>query len=477
MSSNPAPHKGYSTTIDAGVIADLASIVGAEGVSRRESDLRAHSADESWVEPHVPDAIVWPSDAGEIAKVLAYANERRIPVIPWSGGSSLEGNPVPVYGGIVMALYRLDRILHIYEDDLQVAVQPGVVYDDLNAKLRRLGLFFPPAPGSSDVATLGGMVANNSSGMHAVRYGVTRNYVLELEVVLPNGDVRRFGSRAKKSTSGYDMVGLFVGSEGTLGVVSEIVLRLMGLPEHVACVVAVYDSLADAARTVYESIRYGLDPAAIEILDAGTVRVTNEQQGLSLRETPTLFVEFHGNRAGVAEQLDYLRQICSDNNCADISLATTPEDRDELWAARREAHDSIKRSHPGKKMISGDVCVPISKFSEMVQFSHRLADDTGLEVYVFGHAGDGNLHTEIIVDQRDPEELALGIEATNRIVSHSIAIGGTIAGEHGVGLAKRDFLPSEHGRSMALMRAVKGLLDPNGIMNPGKIFPALEEEF
>ncbi len=464
------------TPLDNTIIADLASITGQENVSQRESDLRAHSEDESWVEPHMPDAVVWPSDAQEISAVLAYANDRQIPVIPWSGGSSLEGNPVPVHGGIVMALYRLNSILDINEDDLQVTVQPGVVYDDLNAKLRRLGLFFPPAPGSSDVATLGGMVANNSSGMHAVKYGVTRNYVLELEVVLPNGDIRRIGSRTKKSTSGYDLVGLFVGSEGTLGVVSEIVLRLMGLPEHVACVVAVYDSLTDAARTVYEAVRYGLDPAAIELLDASTVRVTNEQQGLALREAPTLFVEFHGNEAGVADQLEYLQQMCNDNNCTDVSLANTPESRDELWAARREAYDSIKRSHPGKKMISGDVCVPISKFSEMVQFSHQVGDDTGLSIYVFGHAGDGNLHTEIIVDQANPQEMALGIKATNRIVRHSLAIGGTIAGEHGVGLAKREFLPTEHGESLALMRSIKQLIDPHMIMNPGKIFPNVAEE-
>ena len=224
-------------------VAALEAIVGKGNVSTRSSDLDAHSVDESWVEPHRPDAVVWPSSAQEISSVLRLANERAIPVVPWSGGSSLEGNPIPVRGGIVLAMYRMNKVVEICEDDLQVVVQPGVVYDDLNAQLRRLGMFFPPAPGSSDVATIGGMVANNASGMRAVKYGVTRDYVLKLEVVLPDGEIVTLGGNAKKSTSGYDLVSLFVGSEGTLGVVSEITLRLVGLPEKVGAAVVVFGQL------------------------------------------------------------------------------------------------------------------------------------------------------------------------------------------------------------------------------------------
>ena len=228
----------------------LIAIVGEDNVSQRQADLDAHSVDESWVDPHAPDVVVWPTSAQQVSEIVRYANERRLPVVPWAGGSSLEGNPVPVCGGILLAMYRMNRILEINEDDLQVTVEPGVIYDELNAQLRRLGMFFPPAPGSSDVATIGGMVANNSSGMRTVKYGVTRDYVQTLEVVLPSGEIVRLGSHAIKTTSGYDLLGLMVGSEGTLGVVTEITLRVIGAPEQVAAVIAVFDELDDATATV-----------------------------------------------------------------------------------------------------------------------------------------------------------------------------------------------------------------------------------
>ncbi|MFH1085770.1 MAG: FAD-binding oxidoreductase, partial [Chloroflexota bacterium] len=380
---------------DADILA-LQTIAGADNVSVRGADLEAHSIDESWATPHPPEAVVWPSTTEQVAQVLTYANAHELPVVPWSGGSSLEGNPVPVHGGIVLAMYRMNKILEIREDDLQVVVQPGVIYDQLNKQLLRLGMFFPPAPGSADVATIGGMVANNSSGMRAVKYGVTRDYVLKLEVVLPDGRILTLGSNARKSTSGYNLMGLFAGSEGTLGVITEITLRLKGAPETVAALLAVYDDMGSAAHTVYEAIRFGLDPSAIEILDAATVRVTNQQQGLTLQEKPTLFVEFHGSEAGVQEQLEYVRELCEENGAIEVRAATDTEERERLWSARKEAHDSIKQSHPGALMIAGDVCVPISKFVEMVEFVGAMADKLGLEIYSFGHAGDGNLHTETI---------------------------------------------------------------------------------
>jgi D-lactate dehydrogenase (cytochrome) len=451
-------------------LAALAAIVGESNVSARLPDLEAHSIDESCVSPSLPDAIVWPADTEEVSGVVRYAYDHDIPVVPWSGGSSLEGNPVPVNGGIILAMYRLKEILNVDEDNLQVTVQPGIVYDALNAHLRRLGLFFPPAPGSADVATLGGMVSNNSSGMHAVKYGVTRNYVMKLKVVLADGRIMDIGSRAKKSTSGYDLVGLFIGSEGTLGVITEITLRLMGLPEQVSSAVAVFDTLGDATAAVYDAVRYGLDVAAIELLDGGTVRVTNQQQNLSLRETPTLFIEFHGPKAGVEDQAAYMREICQDNHCASYELADTPERRAVLWAARREARNSIKLSHAGEILISGDVCLPISHFGEMVEYVHEVARDTGLRIYVFGHAGDGNLHTETIIARGDDAMARLGTEVTDRIVRRALSLGGTIAGEHGVGLAKKVYLEEEHGPAVELMRAIKGVFDPKGIMNPGKIF-------
>lgn len=452
-------------------VQSLIAIVGEENVSLRHTDLVAHSIDESHVEPHLPDVVVWPSSTEEIAAIVRYASEHELPVVPWSGGSSLEGNPVPVMGGILLALYRLNKIIEVRENDMQVVVQPGIIYDELNAQLRRLGLFFPPAPGSSDVATIGGMVANNSSGMRAVKYGVTRDYVRRLKVVLPDGQIIETGSRAKKSTSGYDLTSLFVGSEGTLGIVTEITLRLMTLPEHVAAVVAVFESLADAAGAVHDCVRYGLDASAIEILDEQTLHATNVQHGLSLRETPTLFFEFHGNEASIEEQVEYLRELCEDNGCLDFQVSSNAETREELWTARREAREAIKQCHAGQAMVSGDVCVPISQFSAMMEFVHDTAEEMSLQIYTFGHAGDGNLHTEVIADRANAEEFARAIEATNRIVARALEVGGTIAGEHGVGVAKREFMAREHGASLEVMRAIKRLFDPKGIMNPGKMLP------
>lgn len=449
---------------------EIKAIVGEENVSLRESDLDAHASDESHIAPHRPDAIVWPSSTEQVAQIVRLADRYEIPVVPWSGGSSLEGNPIPVQGGILLAMYRMASILEIRENDLQVVVQPGIVYDALNAKLRRLGLFFPPAPGSAAIATIGGMVANNSSGMRAVRYGVTRNYVLKLKVVLPNGEIIHVGSAAKKSTSGYDLASLFVGSEGTLGVITEITLRLQGLPEAIASVVANFDTLHDASQAIYEAVRYGLEPSALEILDAKTIRASNHQHNLGLRETPTVFVEFHGPKAGVQDQLTYLEQICEDNNCQSYRVSLDAEQREDLWRARSEARDAIKFAHPGQAMISGDVCVPISRFTEVVEYTERVSQETGLPVYAFGHAGDGNIHTEIIADRDISGELERAIEASDDIVRFALQMGGTVAGEHGIGVAKMGFMDAEHGPALQIMRQIKAVIDPKNIMNPGKIF-------
>jgi len=452
-------------------LTELGAIVGDGNVSVRESDLAAHSIDESWLDAHLPDVVVWPSSTAQVSQIVRYAYEHDIPVVPWSGGSSLEGNPIPIKGGILLALYRMKAILEVHEDDLQVVVQPGIIYDDLNAQIRRLGLFFPPAPGSADVATIGGMVANNSSGMRAVKYGVTRDYVMSLVVVLPTGDVVTLGSNAKKSTSGCDLRSLFVGSEGTLGIATEITLRLVGLPESVGAVVASFDDLEDATNTVFECVRYGLNPSAVEILDTETIRATNAQQGLSLAPSPTLFVEFHGTETSVEEQIEYLRELCNDNDCASFQEAITAQAREELWKARQEARDSIKLSNPGKTMLSGDVCVPISRFGDIFRYIREVAERLDLQIYTFGHAGDGNLHTEIIASRDNGDEFARAQQATNEIVRRALSLNGTIAGEHGIGLAKRHFMREEHGESLHVMLAIKKALDPKGIMNPGKVFP------
>lgn len=449
----------------------LGDIVGASNVSTRAADLDAHSIDESHSQPGRADVIVWPRTTEQVSALLAWAQEQRIPVVPWSAGSSLEGNPVPVHGGLLLAMYRMNRVLDIRERDLQVVVQPGVVYAELNKELGRLGMFFPPAPGSSDVATIGGMVSNNSSGMRAVKYGVTRDYILSLEVVLAGGQVVRVGSHATKSSSGYDLVDLFVGSEGTLGVITEVTMRVVGLPERVMAVTSSFPTLEGATNAVYETLRSGLDPAAIEMLDAETMRITNEQQGLSLPNVPTLFIEFHGSNDGMYDEIAYLREICDECGAVRFDMAEYTEAREALWRARREARESIKRSHPGMTLIGGDACVPMSRFGALVSYVHELSRESGVRIYAFGHAGDGNLHTEAIVDGSDPEAFRLGEELTAQIIRRALEMGGTATGEHGVGLMKRPFMCQEHGAALELMRAIKATLDPYGIMNPGKIFP------
>jgi len=453
----------------------LTTIVGEERISMRESDLDAHSQDESRHEPHRPDVVVWAERADEISAILRYANAHCIPVTPWSGGSSLEGNPIPVQGGLLLALYNMNKILEIREQDLQVIVQPGIVYDELNKKLARYGLFFPPAPASSDVATIGGMVANNSSGMHAVKYGATKDYVLKLQVVLPTGEIITTGCNAIKTASGYDLIHLFVGSEGTLGVVTEITLRLRIVPEKMAAV-AVFPSMEAAARTIFDINRYGPTPAAIEFMDPQVIRYVNRWKKMSLEEAPTLVMEFHGTPAGIREEVALIEETCRDNGCLHFDKGVTGSERDRLWAARREVHDAVKYLNTDCTVEIGDIVVPISRYPAAVAKAHELAEALDVPIVTFGHAGDGNLHIEILSRQGDPQARARAEELNERIVRYAISVGGTATGEHGVGIGKRKFMRQEHGASLEVMRRIKRLLDPNGIMNPGKIFLTEEDE-
>ena len=448
----------------------IGSTIGdPERVSVKDADLDAHSVDESSHEPHKPEVVIWVESAQEVSAILQLANECRIPVTPWSGGSSLEGNPVPVRGGIVLAMCSMNRILQIRPEDLQVRVHPGVVYDDLNKCLARYGLFFPPAPGSSDVATIGGMVANNSSGMHAVKYGTTRDYVLKLEVVLPTGEIVTLGSNAFKSASGYDLVRLFVGSEGTLGIATEITLRLRLVPERMAAI-AVFPSMKEAAQAIFEITRYGPFPAALEVMDADLVALVNRWKNLTLVEAPTLVMELHGTPAGIREEAELIRETCLDRGCTDFQSGISPQERDRLWEGRREAHNAIKYLNLEHIAIVGDIAVPVSRYAEAVERVYEIAARHSIRVYAFGHAGDGNLHAEVLFRKGDPEERQRAELVNDEIVRFAISVGGTATGEHGIGIGKRHFMRQEHGESLEVMKRIKRLLDPNGIMNPGKIF-------
>ena len=447
----------------------IRSIVGPERLSTGESVLGLHSKDESFHPRRKPDVVVWPLRAEEIGQILKLANEKRIPVTPWGAGTSLEGNPIPVEGGIVLDLQQMNHILELKTEDLQVRVEAGVIYKELNQYLSRFGLFFPPDPGAS--ATIGGMVGNNASGIRTIKYGATKDLVLSMVVVLPPGEVIRVGTNAIKSSSGYDLCRLFIGSEGTLGVVTEVTLRLSGLPAEFMAAVAQFISVREATDTVFQIMRSGLSPAALEFLDAPTVQVVNQAKKLSLEERPTLFIEFHGtSAAGLKEELEMVKEICSENRPLRFDAGIGREERNRLWEARYGVHESIKVNNPGLSPLVIDTAVPISKYSDMVEWGQKIVEEKGLKGYAFGHAGSGNLHMEIMGIPEEEAQWQKVQGAGEEIVHFALECGGTATGEHGIGIGKRKFMKKEHGESLIVMKQIKKLLDPNGIMNPGKIF-------
>lgn len=447
----------------------FANLVGPERISTGESVLELHGKDESFHQKRRPDVVIWPINAEEISTILRIANEKRIPVTPWGAGTSLEGNPIPVFGGIVLDMQQMNRIIDLRESDLQVRVEAGVVYKDLNQFLSRQGLFFPPDPGAS--ATIGGMVGNNASGIRTIKYGSTKDYVLSMVAVIPTGEIIRIGTNAVKTSSGYDLCRLFVGSEGTLGVITEVTLRLVGIPQEYMAAIAQFNEIRKATDTVFQIMRSGLCPAALEFLDVATIQAINKSKEISLKEKPTLFIEFHGpNASGLKEELELVKDICYENDVMEFDSGIGRQERNRLWEARYGIHESIKINHPGLKALVIDTAVPISKYPEMVEQAHRVIGEKNLKGYAFGHAGSGNLHMEIIGNPEHLPDWRRVKEAEEEIVELAISFGGTSTGEHGIGIGKRKFMKKEHGESLNLMKKIKMLLDPNGIMNPGKIF-------
>ncbi len=447
----------------------IQSLVGSGRLSTGESVLDLHSKDESFHQRRKPDVVVWPLRTEEISQILKMANEKRIPVTPWGAGTSLEGNPIPVEGGIVLDLQQMNHVLELRTEDLQVRVEAGVIYKELNQYLSRFGLFFPPDPGAA--ATVGGMVGNNASGVRTVKYGATKDYVLSMVIVLPSGEIIRVGTNAIKSSSGYDLCRLFVGSEGTLGIVTEVTLRLIGLPAEFMSAVAQFSLIREATDTVIQTMRSGLSPAALEFLDAPTVHVVNQFKKLSLEERPTLFIEFHGaSAAGLREELEIVKEICGEHQSLRFDSGIGREERNRLWEARYGVRESIKVNNTGFHPLVIDTAVPISKYSDMVEWGQRIIEKKGLKGYAFGHAGSGNLHMEIMGIPEEKAQWQKVREAEEEIVYFALECNGTATGEHGIGIGKKKFMEKEHGESLLLMKQIKRLLDPNGIMNPGKIF-------
>jgi D-lactate dehydrogenase (cytochrome) len=452
-------------------LVELELIVGAENLSTGESAIGLCSRDESYYTPEIPpQVVVMPASAEEISAILKIANARKISVTARGAGTSIEGNPVPLFGGIVVDMQRFDKILEIRPADFVAVVEAGVGYKDLNKALGRHGLFFPPDPGAG--AMIGGMIANNASGVRTIRYGATKDYVLKLTVVLADGEIIETGSLATKSSSGYDLNRLFVGSEGTLGIITQATLRLAGLPAHFSAALSTFPTIEAAAEAVFEIMRWGFSPAALEILTTELVTMLNRDSDLGLREEPTLFMEFHSASAvALEEELGPVEDLCRDAGALSFRSGLGAGQRNKLWEARYEVYESIKRTHPGADPFVADVAVPISRYPEIVKYAENVVRDYEVIGYPFGHAGDGNVHLVFMGDAQDKEGWDRIQKANQAIVTRTLELEGTCTGEHGVGIGKRQFMQREHGNSLEVMRQIKTLLDPQGILNPGKIFP------
>ena len=428
-----------------------------------------HGRDESSFDAPPPAAVVFAESTLDVSDAVKLASEHSVPVIPFGVGSSLEGHLLAVQGGISIDVSRMNKVLTVNADDLTVTVQPGVTRKQLNEDIKSTGLFFPIDPGAD--ASIGGMTATRASGTNAVRYGTMRENVLALEVVTSSGEVIRTGTRAKKSSAGYDLTRLMVGSEGTLGVVTEITLRIYPLPEAVSAAICSFPSIEAAVRTTIETIQLGVPIARVELIDVNTVRMVNAYAKLNLREEPMLLMEFHGSPAGVKEQAETVQELASGHGGNAFEWASTPEERTRLWTARHNSYFAAVQSRPGCRVISTDTCVPISRLADCLLDSVAEADASGIPYFLVGHVGDGNFHFGYLLDPNIPEERVKAEEMNHALVSRALSLGGTCTGEHGVGLHKMDFLVTEAGvGAIDMMRTIKRALDPKNIMNPGKIF-------
>jgi D-lactate dehydrogenase (cytochrome) len=428
-----------------------------------------HGRDESSFEVPPPAAVVFAESTADVADAMKLANQHDTPIIPFGAGSSLEGHLLAVQGGISIDVSRMNRILSVNPEDLTVTVQAGVLRKQLNEEIKSTGLFFPIDPGAD--ASLGGMTATRASGTNAVRYGTMRENVLALEVVTASGEVIRTGTRAKKSSAGYDLTRLFVGSEGTLGVITEVTVRLYPIPETISAAICSFPSIEAAVRTTIEMIQLGVPIARVELVDENTIRMVNAHSKLSLREEPMLLMEFHGSPGNVKEQAETTQEIAAEHGGKAFEWATTPEERTRLWTARHNSYFAAIQSRPGCRAISTDTCVPISRLADCLLESVNEVNASGLPYFLVGHVGDGNFHFGYLLDPNDPKEREIAETLNHKLVARALSMGGTCTGEHGVGLHKMGFLVDEAGAgAVEMMRTIKRALDPKNILNPGKIF-------
>jgi len=449
------------------LIKALRGIVG-DRVSAAAAVLEQHGHDESYHSTHSPDAVVFPQNTEEVSAIVALCAGRGVPVIPFGTGTALEGGVAALKGGVCIDLMRMNEVLKVNAEDLDVTVQAGVTRKQLNQHLRDTGLFFPIDPGAD--ASLGGMTATRASGTNAVRYGTMRENVLAVNVVLADGRAIRTSRRARKSAAGYDLTRLFVGSEGTLGVITEITLRLYGIPETVSTAVSPFPDLESAVNTVITIIQLGVPVARVELLDEVQMDAVNKFSKLDYPVRPTLLFEFHGSEKSVAEQIETVEAVAADFGASEFQWTAQGEDRNRLWQARHNCFYACLALRPGAKALATDVCVPISRLTECILETRKDIDETGLLAPIVGHVGDGNFHVLMLIDPDDEDDVARCEAFNERLVMRALAMDGTCTGEHGIGYGKIDFLTAEHGEAVSVMRALKMALDPQNIMNPGKIF-------
>ncbi|MFZ2462791.1 MAG: FAD-linked oxidase C-terminal domain-containing protein [Caldibacillus thermoamylovorans] len=447
---------------------ELKELLDEERVSQNPTVLEQHSKDESYHTPNLPDVVVFPKTKEEVAAIMKLANQYEIPVVPFGIGSSLEGHVIPYEGGITIDFTLMNEILEIRENDLLVKVQPGVTRTQLNKALKQYGLFFPVDPGAD--ATLGGMAATGASGTTSVKYGTMRDQVQDLEVVLADGTIIHTGSLAVKSSSGYHLTGLFVGSEGTLGCFTELTLKVYGIPEYMMAARAVFTTVEDAVNAVVAIRQTGIPVARVEFVDAHSIRAVNHFEQTDYPEKPTLFFEFHGNEAGLKEDVKFTREILEAFQCQEFIHETDNAKRNQLWKARHHMAYAFIHTYRNRKFMSTDVAVPISELAGAIGFGTNVLQDSGIPGGIVGHVGDGNFHICIMIDVNDPDDIARAYKLNQEIVTYALSRGGTCTGEHGVGIGKKKYQEKEHGAALVVMRKIKEALDPKGILNPKKIF-------
>ena len=448
-------------------VSRLAKCFGKQ-FSTNPSILRQHSQDESYFPEVIPDGVVYPKSTQNLQTIVRICDEEFCPIIPWGVGTSLEGHALAFKGGVTIDFSEMKQLVAFYPEDMLVVVQPGITREEVNQELKNSGLFFPIDPGAN--ATIGGMTATRASGTTAVKYGTMKDNVKAMEVVLADGEIIRTGSQAVKSSAGYDLNSLIIGSEGTLGVITEITLKLHPVPEEIAAATCSFTTIDAAVNAVINIIQMGIPIARVELLDAAMIEGLNLwEKSFGFPEIPHLFLEFHGSKPYVEELANTTREIISDFGGSQFNWATKVEERNFLWRGRHNAYYACKALRPNCKVVTTDSCVPISKLSEAISETCKDIEESPLKGPIVGHVGDGNFHATLLIDPESPKELEIAKQISKRINQRSIDLGGTITGEHGIGVGKLDFMELEHKVAWQTMRTIKSALDPKSILNPGKV--------